>query len=61
MTDQREDTGCPPHCCCGAPTCCDCGEPIPAAPLAFAERVPRGPGRSSIKKSHRAEGVNFID
>lgn len=30
----REDTGCPPHCCCCSPgkPCCDCGEIIPTPP-----------------------------
>lgn len=29
--------------------------------LGFVERAGGGPGRTSIKRSHRAEGNNFVD
>lgn len=37
-------------------------EPVPAAEsLGFVNRAEGGHGRMSIKKSHRAEGRNFVD
>jgi hypothetical protein len=36
-------------------------QPLTAEALGFVDRVEGGPGRASIRQSHRGEGFNHVD